>query len=238
MRRMYPLLLAAILALLLAGCGAKSNENGATDVPKALPSAVSSLGIEPTVNTGSDATESPTETVPTESQNDPDAQLKATAHEVVEYLRDRDLNSLIPFIDPELGLRFSPYPHINTDTDLVFQSDTLPSFKDTKKLKWGTADGSGEPIELSFRDYYERFVYNKDFADAPSITANKLVGTGNSPFNGSDVYPNASYVEFHYPGFDEKLDGMDWQSLILVFVPAQDQDGWNLAAVVHGQWTI
>jgi hypothetical protein len=233
---MYPLLLAAILALLLAGCGAKSNENGATDVPKALPSAVSSLGIEPTVNMESEAPESPTETATPEPTNDPDARLKAAANEVVEYLRDRDLSSLIPFIDPELGLRFSPYSHINAETDLVFQPDTLPNFKDTKKLTWGTADGSGEPIELSFRDYYEKFVYNKDFADAPSITANKLIGTGNTPFNGSEVYPNASFVEFHYPGFDEKLDGMDWQSLILVFVPAGEN--WNLAAVVHGQWTI
>lgn len=241
MRRMYPLLAAALLALLLAGCGATSNKNGATDVPKAFPSADSSLGIEPTVNTGSEASPSPTDVVPSETQtsetsNDPDAQLKNTAQEVVEYLRERDLNSLIPLIDPELGIRFSPYPHINADTDLVFKADTLPHFKDANKLIWGTADGSGEPIELTFRDYYEKFVYNKDFGDAPNVSVNKIVGTGNSESNITKIYPNASYVEFHYPGFDETLDGMDWQSLVLVFIPAKDD--WKLVAIVHGQWTI
>lgn len=180
MRRMTPLLSAAILALLLSGCGSASNSNGATDAPKAFPSAGSSLGIEATVNTGSE-TPAPTELIPSEtgpsdSSNVPDARLEEAAREVVEYLRERDLTSLTPLIDSELGLRFSPYSHINTETDLVFQADTLPDFKDAKKMVWGTADGSGEPIELSFRDYYEKFVYNKDFGNAPNISFNKILG--------------------------------------------------------------
>jgi hypothetical protein len=139
-------------------------------------------------------------------------------------------------IDPEQGLRFSPYFHISPETDLVFAAESLPTFKDTTKLKWGTADGSGEPIELSFRDYYDKFVYDKNFEEAPKVSVDKLIGTGNTEFNGKEIYPNASYVEFHFPGFDEKHDGMDWESLVLVFVPAQDD--WKLVAIVHGQWTI
>jgi len=236
MRRSYPLLIAALLALLLAGCGANPNNSGATDVPNASPSADSSQGIEPTVNASNPASESPTDALSPDPSNQQEVQLKAAAQDVMEFLRGRDLESIIPLIDPGLGLRFSPYSHINTDTDLVFQADTLPSFKDTSKLNWGTADGSGKPIELSFRDYYEQFVYNKDFADAPNVSVNHIIGTGNVEFNGTQVYPNASYVEFHFPGIEENQDGMDWQSLILVFVPHQED--WKLVAVVHDQWTI
>jgi hypothetical protein len=240
MRRMCPLLVAVLLALLLAGCGANTNHSGTTDVPNAVPgpesSAGSSKGIDPIVTATFGAEVSPSASKEPDASTDPQAQLKNTAHEVIGYLRDRDLKSLVQWIDPEQGLRFSPYSHINKDTDLVFKADKLPTFKDTNKLKWGTADGSGEPIELSFRDYYEKFVYNQDFEGAPNVNVNKIIGTGNVKFNGLEVYPNASFVEYHFPGFDKQLNGMDWQSLVLVFVPSAAND-WKLVAIVHGQWT-
>jgi hypothetical protein len=240
MRRMYPLLIAALLALLLAGCTAHTNNGGTTDVPNAVPifesPSASSQAIEPTVKAIFNGEASPSSSKESGASKDSQVQLKDTAQEVIEYLRERDLNSLVQWIDPKQGLRFSPYSHINKDTDLVFQADKLPSFKDTNKLKWGTADGSGEPIELSFRDYYEKFVYNQDFAGAPNVNINKIIGTGNVKFNGLEVYPNASYVEYHFPGFDKQLAGMDWQSLVLVFVPGAAND-WKLVAIVHGQWT-
>jgi hypothetical protein len=239
MRRMYPLLAAALLALIMAGCGAKANTSGVTDIPGAAPQSIdsSSPWIEPIATASSEVTPSST-AQPSEVNHSPDqqAELRGIGQEVVEALRERDLKSLTHWIDPKLGLRFSPYSHINKDSDLVFEADTLPTFKDTDTLKWGLADGTGDPIELTFRNYFERFVYNQDFADATNVSVNQILGKGNSEFNGTEVYPDASYVEFHFPGFDKKLDGIDWQSLVLVFMP-HDGD-WKLAAIVHGQWTI
>ncbi|MFC4303541.1 hypothetical protein [Cohnella boryungensis] len=241
MRKIYPLLAAALLAVLLAGCGADSNKNEATEAPNIFSSAPASLGTPSTGGAGKEAPapssgESPSGTPTAELANDQQSTLKELARETIGYLRERDLASLVTLVDPEQGLRFSPYSHVNTDSDLVFKPDDFPTFKDKEKRIWGTADGSGEPIELSFRDYYEKFVYNKDFADAPDVSVNQVIGTGNSEFNVPSVYPNASYVELHFPGFDEELDGMDWQSLVLVFVPSGEE--WKLAGIVHGQWTI
>ncbi len=240
MRRMYALLVAALLALIMSGCGTNSNS---TDVPDAALESpfASSPGAMTTPSASNEGLTPSTNPAPSKSaepqlSNDPQAQLKDTAQEVIEFLRERDLKSLAQWIDPEQGLRFSPYSHINIETDLVFKADQLPAFKDTNKLKWGFADGSGDPIELSFRDYYEKFVYNQDFEDAPNVNVNKIMGLGNAEFNGKEVYPDASFVEYHFPGFDDKYEGMDWQSLILVFVPAGNE--WKLVAIVHGQWTI
>jgi hypothetical protein len=184
MRRMYPLLIAALLALILAGCGVKSNNGGTTDVPNAMPESespvASSQGITPIFTPASTSEASPSVTTEPDASKDPQALLKNAAHEVIEYLRERDLKSLVQWIDPKQGLRFSPYSHINADSDLVFKADKLPTFKDTHKLKWGTSDGSGDPIELSFREYYEKFVYNQDFAGAPNVSVNKIIGTATS----------------------------------------------------------
>ncbi|WP_373233223.1 hypothetical protein [Cohnella sp.] len=225
MRRMYPLLSAAFLALILAGCSVNTNNGGVT---------VSDIqNVEPP--TASPA-ESPKDTQPSEPSPDQHDSLVDIGQEVVELLRERDLKSLAQWIDPELGLRFSPYSYINKDSDLIFKPEELPAFKDTTQLMWGSFDGSGDPIKLTFRDYYDKFVYNRDFADAPNVSANKILGLGNAEYNGTEVYPNSSYVEFHFPGTDKKYEGMDWQSLVLVFVPHGDD--WKLVAVVHGQWTI
>ncbi|RIE01964.1 hypothetical protein [Cohnella faecalis] len=111
----------------------------------------------------------------------------------------------------------------------------LPSSSFKTTYEWGSADGSGDPIRLTFRDYFEKFVYDQDFADAPNVSAGKLLGTGNTPSNILEVYPKASFVEYHYPGTD-KNGGMDWKSLVVVFVPSGSD--WKLVSIVHGQWTI
>ncbi|MFC5403541.1 hypothetical protein [Cohnella soli] len=234
MRRMVPLMTAVLLTLLLAGCGAGSNNKGATDAPIATPSATASLGIEPTSTVTGEPSPSASAS-PTSPSKPEQSALVEKAKDIAGLLRERDIASLEEYIDPTLGLRFSPSVHLS-DEDLSFKPDQLPSFKIAKTMLWGTADGSGEPIELSFRDYYEKFVYDKDYANAPDINVDKTLGAGNTKINITEAYPGASYVEFYYPGTDDSAEGMDWQSLILAFVPAGDD--WNLVAIAHGQWTI
>lgn len=243
MRRKYSLLVAAFLALILTGCNANADNSGVIDTPNAKPQITGSSAspwTEPTDTQSSEATPSPTIEPSKDQTPEPtpekDNELKEIGQEVVEILRERDLKSLSEWIDPEHGLRFSPYSYINKDTDLVFSRDDLPTFSDTEKITWGAEDGSGDPIALTFRDYYDKFVYSNDFANAPNVSVNEIMGHGNAVFNGTEVYQNASYIEFHFPGFDKQYDGMDWQSLALLFVPRDE--GWKLVAIVHGQWTI
>ncbi|MBW5445972.1 hypothetical protein GE107_07850 [Cohnella sp. CFH 77786] len=245
MRRTIPfLLLMALLALLLSGCGnSQANDANAGGTANSGSISESPAAGSPSAGTGTvttpaspSASEEPASSQSPAPESGADQALLRAARNVVDALRDRDLASLAEAADPQQGIRFSPYLHIDEKTSLVFKAGELPSFKDAKKLTWGSYDGSGEPIELTFRDYFEKFVYNQDFSGAPIVNVNKLAAKGTMTFNGPDVYPDASYVEFHFPGFDKKNEGMDWESLILVFRPS-GQD-WKLAAIVHGQWTI
>lgn len=232
MRKRIPLLLlAAILGILLSGCGARPDQaNNASGSDTRPTQATESTTVLP-----AESSDSPSPSA-SPAKSDPIESLKRAARDAVDILRERDLNRLAKIVDPEKGLRFSPYAHIDEKTSLLFQADELPSFKDTKTYTWGVYDGSGEPIELSFRDYFEKFVYNQDFSSAPDVSINSLKGQGNVPFNGTELYPDASYVEYHFSGFDKKNEGMDWESLILVMRPVGQE--WKLCAIVHAGWTI
>jgi hypothetical protein len=53
--------------------------------------------------------------------------------------------------------------------------------------------------------------------------------------NVQQVYPGASVVEYHFPGFDDQYEGMDWRSLRLVLAQ-NDNAEWTLYGVIHDEW--
>ena len=165
-------------------------------------------------------------------------QVAARASEAIMALKDGDLDALSGLVHPDRGVRFSPYAtvHAGDDDDLVFSADELKSLMaDPTVYHWGTYDGSGMPIELTFRQYYEEFVYDVDFARPDVVGFNERVGQGNSIDNIASAYPDGVMVEYHFEGFDPEYAGMDWRSLRLVF---EEEDGiWYLVGIVHDQWT-
>jgi hypothetical protein len=254
------LLLASVTGLLAAACSAPhaghdpSGASTGTNTPASFQAAANEQMAETPPDAEAPASAVPESVTPPPSIPEPAApspaasepaasapaamehRLKNKAAEIAEILRNRDLVRLKDLIDPETGLTFSPYPYIDTETALSFSPQDLPRFQDNTKRIWGAYDGSGEPMEMTFKEYFEKFVYDQDFASAPEVSVNSLNGTGNSPFNGLEIFPGASYVEFHFPGFEKQYEGMDWESLILVMIP-RGQD-WKLCAIVHASWTI
>lgn len=163
--------------------------------------------------------------------------LLETATAVTKAIASSDYTTLDTYVHTEKGLSFSPYAYIIPDEDQHFDQGQLSILEESDPVyTWGDYDGSGEPMVLDAPEYIQTFVWNADYLNAPLIGQNQKIGSGNTLFNVLDVYPTASYVEFHFPGFDETYEGMDWSSLILVF---EQVDGdWKLFYIVHDQWTI
>ena len=157
------------------------------------------------------------------------------AGQVVQTLQSQDMISLSSFIHPVDGVRFSPYAYAQ-DSDQVFSAEQVAGIlADSRVYDWGHYAGTGEPIQLSFPEYYSKFIYDVDFANAPQVSLNHRLSTGNSIDNSAEFYPGAMIVEYYFPGFDPQYDGMDWRSLRLVF---SDYDGtWYLAGIIHDEWT-
>lgn len=157
--------------------------------------------------------------------------------EAMVALKDKDMEKLSQLVHPEKGVRFSPYTFVEKDKDLVFDAKKVKELmEDTHLYVWGRYDGSGEPIELTFADYYKTFVYDADFINAPKVGYNEAIGKGNTVNNSFEFYKNAIIIEYHFPAIEEKYEGMDWRSLKLVFEKYKNK--WYIVGVIHDQWTI
>jgi hypothetical protein len=165
-----------------------------------------------------------------------EAALLARSTQAIQAIQDEDFATLAGLAHPALGLRFSPYGYVRQEDQrfLAAQSALLPS--DPTIRPWGNYDGLGKPIQLAFSQYYERFVYDVDFARPQFVGFNVQVGQGNTLNNIAEFYPGAVFVEYHFSGFDPQYSGMDWRSLRLVFVA--ENGIYYLAGIVHDEWTI
>ncbi|NQX62382.1 hypothetical protein [Paenibacillus qinlingensis] len=238
------------LASALAGCSAKPANQGGTSIPIPTIQPTSSPSPEPTLAgspvpataTPPVATSKPTPaTTPPSFSTAADAKkvIEARAQEVIATLKEKNISKLADLVHPKKGVQFSPYSYIQTATDIQVQGGNLATlWASTSLTHWGTFDGSGDPIDLTFPNYWAKFVYNANFAAAPQISYNTLIGKGNMINNVFSVYPTSSYitVEYHFPGFDPQYQGMDWTSLRLVFEYTGTQ--WYVVAIVHDQHTM
>jgi hypothetical protein len=156
----------------------------------------------------------------------------------VRAIESRDWAELATFVHPSRGLRFSPYGYVDVKHHVLLTPEEVAVLgTGTRSRVWGRFDGTGEPIEMPFPAYYERFVYDRDFATAAAGKPGERIGRGNSLNNIGEAFagPEVSFVEYHVPGTD-RFSGMDWRSLRLVFERLDAQ--WYLVGIVHDQWTI
>ncbi len=163
------------------------------------------------------------------------AEVAIQAVTAVQALRDKDMQALASLAHPTQGIRFSPYAYVRPE-DLVFTPEQVSQLmEDATIYNWGYFDGSGEPIQMAYPEYHERFVYSRDFANADQVSFNQRIGMGNSLDNSQEFYPNSAVVEFYSAPQDPQFGGLDWQSLRLVFI--QEGGVWHLAGIIHDEWT-
>jgi outer membrane murein-binding lipoprotein Lpp len=163
--------------------------------------------------------------------------IQEKADKILLALKNKDLSTVSRYVHPQKGLRFTPYTYINTTTDRIFTvADLSGLFSDSMIYIWGKYDGSGLPIQLTFSDYYARFIYDKNFLAAPQIYFDQVFQRGNMINNITMAYPQGTVLEYHFPGFVKEYEGMDWESLKLVFEQVDTE--WYLVGIIHEQWTI
>lgn len=184
---------------------------------------------------------SPTATIPSQSaaptKPDGEMDLLKTALAAAELIRTGSYDKLAETVHPEDGVYFIPYSYVDTSTDMHFTAEQVANFTtDETAYLWGYTDGEGAAIELTPKQYFEKYVYDEDYVTAPVIGRNYITMLGNSIENVQEIFPDCEYVDFHFPGFDAQVAGMDWTTLRLVF---REYEGtYRLVAIIHAQWTI
>ena len=171
------------------------------------------------------------------SSTENDSVIFALTKEILAVIKDKDYKKLTEYIHPENGIRFSPYAYIDTANDVTATRSTfrLNAYTNKKRI-WGSYDGSGDPIKMTFKEYFKKFVYDVDFLNAEKTTLNTKSSHGSDFDNLKDIYPGSIYTESYFSGFDEKYGGMDWRALRLVYKEYEGK--YYLVGVIHDEWTI
>ncbi len=158
----------------------------------------------------------------------------ARANEVLAALKARDGVKLAALADPVKGVRFTPYPYVRTDKDVLLSAAELArAFADPQLRTWGFTDGRGDPIHLTFADYVGQYAYDRDYLARAEVSVDRVNGDTNSIDNTKVVYPAATLVQFYQPSSPNTID---WRAVRLLF--EQRSGTWYLVGIVHGEWTI
>lgn len=188
------------------------------------------------VQSGSGA---PSPSSPADSPLDPaeNLSLLSAACSVNRCFQRQDWAGLAAYVHPERGVAFTPYSTVDPESDLIFTAGQIKNLaQDPTIYTWGFQDGRGDPIQMTMIEYFKRYVYDKDYTQAPEIGVDRVMTGGNALENLTEAYPGCRFVDFSYPSADPVNDGMDWTSLKLVFQPEVER--WYLVGIVHGEWTI
>lgn len=161
--------------------------------------------------------------------------IAARSQQVLRAIRRRDIRQLSSFVHPTKGLRFSPYVYVQQGDRMFTRWQVGTLFRNNRRYLWGEQDGSGDPIRLTARQFFNRYIYDKDFLRARAVNYNTVAGRGNTTNNVLDFYPQAITVEYYLPGTNPRYGGMDWGSLWLVFEKMGNQ--WYLVGLVSDEWT-
>lgn len=218
-----PVLLIVILVLAVAG-GMYFYQKGKTKIP------------EVSTTTQQISTEVPAVNNTPAGLTDEQKVLKA-AREVIAALGARDYQKLERLASPD-GLSVNLYPRLDLNKNLITRSEISNISQDTKTYLWGYTDGKGDPINLTRKDFLAEWIYTNevDYLKAPNVAVNKNLGEGNSVNTIKKDVGNRTYAAFHFPGFDQKFEGMDWTTLYLVFDSVNGE--YKLRGIAKDNWTI
>lgn len=164
------------------------------------------------------------------SPADARALLAAPVEKIVIALRDKRMKDLASFVNPAWGLQFAPYVSVLTSGTVKVPHAELPGlFAQTHKRDWGTEDGSGDPLRLTFAEYYRRFVYDRDYVHPPNLSFNTFLGSSNDVNEVDSVFPQGQTAELLFAASEAE----QFSSMVLVF--ERDQTRWWPSCITAGR---
>ena len=161
-------------------------------------------------------------------------ELAVLAAEVTDCIARRDYEALSACVHPVYGLVLSPYSTINLGTNQCFSPQRVAAAgRDKTVYMWGVKYGSDEPIQMTAKEFFEGYLYDRDYVKAPVMGFNTLLRVGNALENVGTVFPDGQFVDLYFPS--TSAEAADWRILRLVF---EEHEGeMKLSAIIHSEYT-
>lgn len=162
-----------------------------------------------------------------------DSSFVELGEEVLIALEDKDYKKLSSFVHPRSGVLFSAHAFVDTTDNTRLSAAQLadPAML-SRKVNWGAFEPNDT---ITIGAYFNKFVYDVDFLNAEIKSVNSFHSRGTDLNNIKEAFPGTDIVEFYFPGFDPKYEGMDFRGLRLVFKTENNKR--YLVGIVHDQWT-
>lgn len=157
------------------------------------------------------------------------------ALDVLGDIKKHDYLSLAKYAHPEKGIIFSSNAFVNYDEDPVFKAEQIEAFNFDTVYSWGYYEASEIPLELTANEYFDLYVYSKDFIHCRQVGINSIIRSGNCPENVAETFPSGIFIEFHDEGTKE-FDQLDWSSLKIVLEKCNGT--FKVVAIVSSMYTL
>lgn len=163
--------------------------------------------------------------------------LDALSDEILMLIDENRFEELTDYVVSDVY--FMPGPNIGFDKAIYLGMDDWSIINDYEDaLVWGYYEGSGEDMVFTPSDFFDHFISNFNFRAAPEKTVKAYRDLGDGfAFWKNDT--NGDYfVEYHYPGFNPDFEGIDYQTLYMVFTYDEEADTYLLTGITNHYWTI
>ncbi len=152
--------------------------------------------------------------------------ISARAGYAVTYLERESLDRLAnKYFHPDKGVHFYPFG-LNTDGYAFSRSSVVEAMDDPTQLRWGEVNGT--PIQMSFQEYYKKYIYDLNYEKESLVNYNELYASGKSGLSFAQIeekFPGCIFADYYKQG----------KSLILVFEKAKNRKSWYISAVIHNE---
>ena len=160
--------------------------------------------------------------------------IEGRAREVLLALKSQDMRKLSEFVHPQKGLRLSAYAWVDRDDKSLSKQQVRSLFRNNRRSVWFRADESGQPMRMTAREFFTKYIYDYDYLKASQISYNTQQKRGITIPNVLDFYPRAIVVEYYEPSPEPNQRG--WDTLWLVFEKLGTD--WYLVGIVKDSPTI
>ncbi len=157
------------------------------------------------------------------------------AREVLFMLQNKNYSQLEEFISSD-GLALNNLPNVNLTKNNVLKKDISDIPNDSKVHLWGYTDGKGDPINLTTKDFIEKWITPELFINADEIVVNKIKDEGTNSLNTVLQDAGNRTVIGFYHASDAAYPGLNWATLYLVF--DQENGVYMLRGISRNQWSI
>lgn len=172
---------------------------------------------------------------PTVADTTKEKELVAAGKEVLNAMALKDFAKLARLTSRD-GLSLNETPNLDLSTSNLPRLEISKIPTDTETFMWGYTDGQGLEIDMTRKEYFEKYLFTHDYLNAHVIAVNETVGRGNSVNTIITDSTGRNFVAFHFSGFNPTYEGMDWTTIYFVF----DLEGgkYKLRGIAKDNWTI